>query len=134
MSLMFKTTATGAAVTNPAAAAETVLFSSPVLTSGPSEAPGAGQPTDIKGVINLTAGAGTTAVVIKLRQGNTTAGPQVGPSVTHTLAAAASAQIAYSFSDNSGAMQGGIQYSVTATQTGGTGAGTTNMVDMAVDV
>lgn len=111
-------------LTNPALAAETAAISGPPpfdISGVPS-----GDFSRIHGVLNLTAGAGTTAVVIKLRRGaNTTTGTQVGTSLTYTLAAAASADIAYDFEDTGQQFLAG-QYTVTLTQTGGTANGTLN--------
>lgn len=91
-------------------------------------------PVVIEANLNVTAGAGTTAVVIKCRQGFGTGGTQVGASLTVTLAAAATGQIQCKFRDTSGTpfAPGGTAYTITITQTGGTGAGTVNTVDVEV--
>lgn len=92
----------------------------------------------VRGVLNITAGAGTTAVVVKVRKGAGLAGATVGPAagVTHTLAAGASADIAYEMLDPNPTPNvvppSGAQsipqalYTVSVAQTGGTGAGTVN--------
>jgi hypothetical protein len=80
----------------------------------------------ILGSLNITAGAGTTAVVVKCRQGTGVAGTQVGPSKTVTLAATASAEIPLTFQD--AAPNSAEAYTITVTQTGGTGAGTVNAI------
>jgi hypothetical protein len=102
---------------------ETAIAVSPNITL-----PLAGNTAKVSGVLNITAGAGTTAIVLKVRQGNGVAGAQVQGNMTHTLAAAASANVPYDVQDSSGAYaaDGGIPYTVTVTQTGGTGAGTVN--------
>lgn len=123
--------ATTAGLANPAAAAETVVFSSALL--GPT-GPGTPNGIGITGWVNLLAGTGTTAVVVRVRQGNTTGGAQQGPSVTQTLAAGSTGTVPFAgvdfsnYSDN----PTGYQYCVTVQQTGGTGAGTTNSVGMVV--
>lgn len=91
----------------------------------------------VQGVLNVTPGAGTTAVAIRCRKGSGTGGAQVGPTVNHTLAAAASGNIAYNFLDTAPVVDPittptgappppGNLYTVTIQQTGGTGAGTVN--------
>lgn len=78
----------------------------------------------ISGFVNVTTGAsGTTAVVIKVRQGTTTGGTQVGSSITLTIATAVSGVIPFAVIDATGGEPIG-QYSVTATQTGGSANGT----------
>lgn len=105
-----------------------------VATSTPMNAnnPG-GQGNSISGVVNITAGTGTTAVVVRVRAGTTTAGTNLGPAagVSHTLAAGASANIGYEFNDPSNQLSN-QQYVVSVTQTGGTGAGTVNYVTIGV--
>jgi len=127
---MHKNTASGGGVSNPGASAETVIYTTPAIQTGAGETP-----VGIAGTVNLTAGTGTTAVVIRVRQTNL-AGTQVGPSQTHTLAAGASASISFGVTDTSPFLQaaGGGVYVITVQQTGGTGAGTTNFVDVEVIV
>ena len=128
MGIMHKNTASGAGVVNPGASAETIIYTTPAI--GPT---GPGAPVvGVSGTVNITAGTGTTAVVIKVRQTNLVTGTQVGPSQTHTLAAGNTASISFGVSDASTYLEAGGQYVVTATQTGGTGAGTTNFVDIEV--
>lgn len=130
MGIMHKNSASSG-VTNPGVSAETVVYTTPVLAIGPV-GPGV-IPIDISGTLYLTAGTGTSAVVIRCRQGNLT-GPLVGPAITHTLAAGASGAISYGFTDTSTFLEqvnGGV-YVITAQQTGGTGAGTTNGIDIKV--
>ena len=78
----------------------------------------------ITGSANITAGAGTTAVVIRCRQ-NGLAGTQVGLSKTVTLAAGSTAEIPLNFLDPA-PVAAGQSYVITVQQTGGTGAGTVN--------
>lgn len=80
----------------------------------------------VSGFINVLAGTGTTAVVVKVRAGVGVGGTQL-LSGTHTLAAGASANIPFEFVDYSGAFPIG-QYTVTVTQTGGTAPGTVSGV------
>ena len=120
----------------PANAAETALTSTPLLQA---DLPGAMgqqgppvQPVKISGVLNLLAGAGTTAVVIRVRQGVGLAGAIVGGTATFTLAAASSASVAFAVEDTTGVVQAGTAYTVTISQTGATGAGTVNTFDWEV--
>lgn len=77
----------------------------------------------ITGSMNITAGTGTTAVVIRCRQ-NGVAGTQVGLSKTVTLAAGNTDEIPFNFLDP--AATSIQQYAITVQQTGGTAAGTVN--------
>lgn len=105
---------------------ETLIAVSPAITNTLS-----GGTVKVSGRINITAGAGTTAINLKVRQGNGLTGAILGPAAgeNHTLAATASGSIAFDYDDASGAYaaDGGIQYTVSVTQTGGTGAGTVNV-------
>lgn len=77
----------------------------------------------IVGVINVLAGTGTTAIVVKCKQSG---GTQIGVSQTDTLAAGGSENIPFCFQDTSGANN--TSYLLTVTQTGATGNGTVNDV------
>lgn len=85
----------------------------------------------ISGVLNVTAGTGTTAVVVKVRRTNAVTGTQVGTSLTVTLAAAAVANIPFDVVDGPpGTLD---DYCVTVTQTGATGNGTVNVASITVE-
>lgn len=88
----------------------------------------AGQGNEIGGTVNITAGTGTTAINIKVRSGAGTGGAIIGPAagMNHTLAAGNSASITFDVLDPTVTPQPAQQYTVTVTQTGGTGAGTVN--------
>lgn len=90
----------------------------------------AGQGNEVGGTINITAGTGTTAINVKVRQGTGLAGAIVGPAAgtNHTLAAGSSANISFDVLDPTVTPQPAQTYTVTVTQTGGTGAGTVNYV------
>lgn len=111
------------AVATDAAAAEKVILA---LTANQDAASGSGVPNLIEGSVNITPGTSTTAVVLKIRQGSTTAGTQVGPSITTTLAAAASGNVPFQVEDASPVANAGNIYCVTVTQTAGAAAGTVN--------
>ena len=130
MGMMHKNTASGAGVSNPAASAETVVYTTPTLQTGQ----GTGT-VGVTGTVNITPGTSTTALVIRVRQGSLT-GPVVGQAATHTVAAGAAQSISFGSSDTSTFLEqvnGGV-YVVTVAQTGGTVAGTTNFVDIEVIV
>lgn len=107
-------------------AAEGVILTCAAL---PSDAV-PGTPVRISGYINITAGTSTTAVVVKIRQGSTTGGTQVGNSITHTLAAGATASIYFDVIDNSQISTG---YCITGTQTAGAANGTVNDASITVE-
>lgn len=111
--------------------AETVLAAT---AAGLTAQPGAR--VLIQGVVNLLAGAGTTAVVLKIRRGGTTGGAQVGGNFPITLAAAANGGIAFAVEDPVGwlSQAGGGQYCVTLTQTGGTGNGSVNQGNLNIEL
>lgn len=108
-----------AAVTVTLAAETTVLSGIPAAGGNSSAAIS----QTIVGVINITAGAGTTAVVVKCK---TSGGTQLGVSETDTLAAGGSENIPVIFVDQSGVPT--ASYQLTVTQTGGTANGTVNDV------
>ena len=120
----------------PANATETALLSTAVLQAalpGAFGQPGASpQPVRISGVINLTAGTGVTAIVLRVRQGVGTGGAVVGAAQTFTLAAGNSASIPFAVDDVTGLIQSGTAYSITVVQTGATGASTVNTFDSEV--
>jgi hypothetical protein len=105
------------------------------FSSGASANPviGVGQPSGqaknlILGSMNITPGAGTTAVVVRCRQGNNTVtGTPTSAAKTVTLVAGSTAEIPLCFQDTA-APAGGEPYSITVTQTGGTAAGTVNTI------
>lgn len=105
---------------------ETVAVASPLfVTNNP-----AGQGVLISGIVNILAGTSTTAVVVRIRQGSVT-GTLVGVATTHTLAAGASANIAFEALDSSALAlntgSAGSVWVVTVQQTGGAAAGTVNI-------
>lgn len=106
------------------AVATNVSTEGPALTLNPVQDVTPYGTVIVSGNLNVTAGTGTTAVVVKVRQGSGTGGTQVGPSFTVTLAAGASTTIPVEVEDT--ASVSGLQYTVTVTQTGGTAAGTVN--------
>lgn len=88
---------------------------------------GPGSPVDLVGRVNITAGAGTTAVVVRLRRGTTVAGTLLGTAETDTLAATNSESIPINATDTQTAEIAQQSYVLTVQQTGGTGAGTVNV-------
>lgn len=87
---------------------------------------GAGQGVTVKGIVNINpAGAGSTLVTVRVRQGNLT-GPVVGDPITQTIAATNQAEVTYYALDTSRfcAANGGGTYVVTVQMTGATGNST----------
>lgn len=99
--------------------AETVAVTFPVLATGPVSK------VIIRGTICLTAGTGTTAITVRIRQGTTVAGAQVGNTVQQTIAAGNTGVFTIDVEDTTGWLQaaGGNQYVLTVLQTGGTANG-----------
>lgn len=87
------------------------------------ENPG-GQGTRISGIVNVTTGAATTAVVVRVREDSLT-GNVIGEALTHTIGAAVSATIPFDALDTSLTDDNKV-YVVTVTQTAATGNGTVN--------
>lgn len=110
---------------------ETIIATSSVIHTGDQHGSAI-----ISGYLNITAGTGTTAVQIRIRQGATLAGPLVGVADTHTLAAGASASIPYGNEDTSGYVQTvyGGQYCVTVQQVGATANGSVNDGTLKVEI
>lgn len=106
---------------------ETVLDTSDILTLAPL----GGEGNRVHGVLNFTTGAGTTAVVVRVRQ-NTLTGTVVGNAQTVTAAAAATLSIPYDVLDVGAASTPVQQYVVTIQQTAATGNGTGNQTTISV--
>jgi hypothetical protein len=124
---MHKNTATSG-LSNPAAAAETVVYTTPNILTGQGD--GA---IGITGTINLTPGTGATAATVRIRQGSLT-GPIVGGSPAHTVAAAAAQSISFGVTDTTPFTEqaGGAPYVVTVQMTGASAATTINVLDVEV--
>lgn len=88
----------------------------------------------VHGVVQVTTGASTTAIVVKLRLGtNTITGTQIGTSQTSPATASVDNAVPFCFVDATpDDLASG--YSITVTQTGAAGNGTVKSVDYAVDV
>ena len=121
---------TASAVSSPAA--ETAfLTSDPLSASVPPPATFVQRPVTIRAQTNITAGTGTTAVVIRCRQGSGTGGTLIGVARTQTIAAAATEEMMSVFRDTS-PLAGSSPYTITVAQTGNTVAGTVNAIDVEV--
>lgn len=77
----------------------------------------------VSGVLNITTGAGTTAVTIRCKE-LSAAGTQIGTSQVHTIGAAVSGNIPFCFQDATGYSS----YKITAQATGATGNSTVNEI------
>lgn len=93
-----------------------------ILTTGPISTPGAGSVVNIWAALAMVAGAGTTAVVLRIRRGTGVAGAIVGEAATATLAATALGALSMAVADPLGDAAGQV-YTLTVQQTGGTGNG-----------
>lgn len=80
----------------------------------------------IRGLLNVTPGTGTTALVLRCRQGTGIAGALVGTADTVGVTAAVNAQVPFSFLDTAIAPPANNVYTVTVQQTGATANGTIN--------
>lgn len=111
-----------------------VIATSPVVLISPASL-GPAAKVIIKCTVSLTAGTGTTAVVISIRQGTTTAGNALC-TVTQTQAAGVSENVALSVEDTTAWLESapGNQYCVTVTQTNGTANGSVMAGDLEVDL
>lgn len=103
-------------------AAETVVGLSPQYVSLY-----AGQVVNISATVWLTAGTATTALVLRLRRGTTTAGALIAGPVTATAAAGSLYNLGIEAQD-APPESDAQQWCLTVTQTSGTAAGTTSLV------
>lgn len=110
MSTLTQKTASGV---NPVNAAETAIVTSDSIAFQAVGSEG----MKISGVLSVLTGATTTAVIVTVRKGAGTGGAIVGAARTHTIGAAANAQIA--FEENDANPANPAQYTVTYTGTGG---------------
>lgn len=113
------------------AATETAVYTTPVLGPvGPAEVAG---PIDISGTIALLLGTAGTSIGIKCHQGNGIAGPLVPGGIPGISAVAGSTyDMSFGFTDTTGYLQGGGQYTISVTQASASGNGTTNAIDIKV--
>ena len=122
-----QSTVTASAVTV-TLAAETVVVSAPAY---PVNNPG-GQGVSIDGMVDITAGTSTTAIVLRVRR-DTLTGTVVG-TVTHSLAATVLGAIPFDFLDTAAtALVGAPVYVLTAQQTAGSANGTISVATMNVE-
>lgn len=110
--------------------AETIAATSSAVAE--SEAGAAAQGVKVSGVLNVTAGTGTTAVTVRVRAGTTLSGALIGNAVVHTLAAAALANIPFEAIDPT-LIQAGAQYVVTVQQTAATANGSVNQATISTE-
>lgn len=113
----------------PATTSETVVFTTPILQIG------SGVPfVHIVCTVNYTPGTGTTLSAWRLRQGSLITSPAIPFAYQPSTPAASVYQLSFSWTDISGYLQGGAVYSLTAQQTGATGNGQINILDIGVIV
>ena len=85
----------------------------------------------ITGIVAITPGTAATDVVIKVRRGTTTAGPQVGTLTSQVGAAGAPRVVPYHVEDNPGEVAG-QEYTVTVAETSATSDGTVSVVTCSI--
>lgn len=83
----------------------------------------------LHGIVSIVAGTAATAVTLRVRRGNGTAGAQVGGSTAVTVVATDSYVIPFEVLDTPGDVAD-QQYSVTAQVTGATAASTVDAVSL----
>lgn len=103
------------------------------LVTPPVSTTFAGDQIDIEGMINVTAGTGTTACTLRVRRGNGITGTVVRVADTDTLAAGSSESFPLQCVDTPGDVAGQV-YSLTVQQTGATANGTINGASSCVTV
>lgn len=105
---------------------ETVaLVSSPVSQSVDGEA------VSIEGRVSLLTGTGTTAVTLRIREGNGITGTVVGETIPVTVGAAINQPIPFGFTYNPASIAGMV-YSVTVQQTAASANGNVTSASMTV--
>lgn len=128
-------------VPNPATNVETVIATFPGLQQGaPPVINGVPVPAPVRvsGIYNVAPGAATTQIVLRLRQGTTTADVLVGTAETfQPVTATDPVSVPFGFQDNTGYLQqesggGGLPYVITAQQTSATDNGTSNTFEAEV--
>ena len=120
--------------TNTAAAIATVTTAETVAAVLPAlaEAMPVGMGFLISGFVNFTGGTTGTTVQIRVRQGTTTAGAQVGSTDTHTIVAAAPQSIPFAQLFG-GAAPAGNQFCVTVQNPAATANGVINDATIILD-
>lgn len=103
------------------------------LVTPPVSTTFAGDQIDIEGKVNMLAGTGTTACVLRIRRGNGITGTVVGVAETDTLAAGSSESFPLQAVDTPGDVAGQV-YSLTIQQTAATGNGTVQSAASCVTV
>lgn len=110
--------------------AETVAI---VLPVDPTNAPYP-QGRVVRGFLNILAGTGATAFVIRVRQGSTTAGALVGTADTVQVTAGNNLSVPYSQQDTGATPPANNVYCVTVQQTAATANGTVNDGNIEMEV
>ena len=96
-----------------------------VLTMSNVNTGGIGGTVTIIGMVNITTGTATTAVVVTVRRGGTITSPIVGAAITVPAAATTKYAIPFEVVDNN-LSEAGAVYTVDVTETSATGNGTVN--------
>lgn len=127
MGIMHKNTP-ASGLGSPAAAAETVVYTTPAMQVGAGMTP-----IGISGTLNVTPGTAASQAIVRIRQGSLT-GPVVGPAPVHTVAAGAAQSVSFGGTDTTTYLEqvGGGVYVITLQMTSATGASTVNSLDVEV--
>lgn len=92
-----------------------------------------GESVTIEGSVRLLTGTGTTAVTLRVREGNGITGTVVGETIPLTVGAAINQPIPFGFTYNPASIAN-MLYSVTVQQTAASANGTVTSASMAVSV
>lgn len=90
-----------------------------------------GEAVTIEGSVRLLTGTNTTAVTVRIREGNGITGTVVGETIPVTVGAAINDPIPFGFTYNPASIAGMV-YSVTVQQTGASANGTVTSANMTV--
>lgn len=93
-----------------------------------------GTPVRLSATVQLTTGTGVTAVQVRFRKGTTITDPIVGVLGTTQVAASLPTEVAHSQTDSPAGEIAGQSYVVTVQQTGATGNGSVQGVDLQAQI
>lgn len=113
------------------AATEVAVFQAPASLAGSGSAG-----TWISGDLQVVPGTGTTAMTIRCRYGSGITGATVDANIVVPVSAGVTNSIAFNFFDTTNANEqaGGVIYTLTAQQTGGSANGSVNSGHMGIEV
>lgn len=106
---------------------ETIVVSTGSVSLGEGST---GQGVLVSGVVNLTTGTGTTAIVVTVRAGTHLTGAIIGNQLTVTVTAGSNYSIPFEVIDPT--LTGSVSYTVTIAQTGASANGTVNQGNITI--